>query len=306
MMSGEEGVFMAIRTGDIVTRKSYGNDILFLVLGVSKTRRIASLAGLEVRLLTDAPIDDLIKIDKTTLDTEEKKQQKKSQESLRLIRQERRLMREKNQWQQTGYTPSDEDEGRKMSFEIPGKVLHLDGDGRYMEKCLQLYRELGIRVNGFQMPETEMPNQVYKLLQEHQPDILILTGHDSIRKNVDSYSIDSYRHSRFFVQAVREARKYERNKDRLVIFAGACQSHFEQILEAGANFASSPKRINIHVLDPVYIAEKVAFTSLKETINVFELAKNSISGTEGLGGIETFGTFRLGVPITEQMKGQKQ
>ncbi len=31
--------------------------------------------------------------------------------------------------------------------------------------------------------------------------------------------------------------------DELVIFAGACQSHYEEIIKAGANFASSPHRI---------------------------------------------------------------
>ena len=95
-------------------------------------------------------------------------------------------------------------------------------------------------------------------------------------------------------------------KDQLVIFAGACQSDFERILQSGANFASSPKRINIHVLDPVYIAEKVAYTSVRETVNVFELAKNTITGIDGLGGVETFGTFRLGLPITDEMKMEKK
>lgn len=32
---------------------------------------------------------------------------------------------------------------------------------------------------------------------------------------------------------------------KLVIFAGACQSYFEAIISAGANFASSPARILI-------------------------------------------------------------
>ena len=44
-------------------------------------------------------------------------------------------------------------------------------------------------------------------------------------------------------------------------FAGACQSHFEALIRAGANFASSPSRINIHALDPVYVVGKISFTS---------------------------------------------
>ena len=35
---------------------------------------------------------------------------------------------------------------------------------------------------------------------------------------------------------------------RLIIVAGACQSHFEALLQAGANFASSPGSVLIHAL----------------------------------------------------------
>ncbi|MEW9672670.1 sporulation peptidase YabG [Ammoniphilus sp. 3BR4] len=291
---------MSIRVGDTVTRKSYGNDIVFTVISI-QDGKIATLQGLEFRLVADAPVDDLIKIDPQTLQKELEKSLVKSQESLRLIQQERRLMREKNLYQQTGYTGrSDED---SLTFEIPGTVLHLDGDGRYLEKCIVMYRELGIKVYGFHLQEKDMPTYTGRLLQQYQPNILVLTGHDSYRRHQgDINSLESYRNSKYFVQAVQEARRFERNQDRLVIFAGACQSNFESLLEVGANFASSPKRINIHTLDPVYIAERVAFTSVRDTVNVFEAAKNTITGIDGLGGIETFGTFRLGLPITESMK----
>ncbi|WP_134702217.1 sporulation peptidase YabG [Ammoniphilus sp. YIM 78166] len=295
---------MSIRVGDIVTRNSYGNDIFFTVISLQDDGKVAILQGLEFRLVADAPMDDLKKIDPQTLQKELEKSMVKSQESLRLIQQERRLMREKNTYQQMGYTGRSEE--NNVTFEIPGSVLHLDGDGRYLEKCLIMYRELGIKVHGFHLMEKDMPTYTARLLQKYQPNILILTGHDSYRRHHgDLASLDSYRNSRYFVQAVQEARRYERNHDRLVIFAGACQSNFESILDAGANFASSPRRINIHTLDPVYIAERVAFTSVRETVNVFEVAKNTITGIDGLGGIETFGTFRLGLPITETMKKEK-
>ena len=172
---------MSIRIGDVVTRKSYGNDILFTVTGVNKARRTASLQGVEVRLMTDAPFDDLRKIDQETLEQELNKNMIKSRESIRLIHQERKLMREKNHWQQAGYT--EKDNNNSVSFELPGAVLHLDGDGRYLEKCLSLYDELGIHVDGFHMAESEMPMHVGKLLHKYHPDILILTGHDAYRKS---------------------------------------------------------------------------------------------------------------------------
>ncbi|HJV47526.1 MAG TPA: sporulation peptidase YabG [Bacillota bacterium] len=295
---------MSIRVGDIVTRKSYGNDLLFIVTSLNKVRFTAFLQGLEMRLMADAPVDDLIKIDRETLENELQKNQIKSSESIRLIHQEHRLLREKNFWMQTGYVEEDRD--NELSFEIPGRVLHLDGDGKYLERCIALYQDLGMKVNGFFMPENEMPLHVGRLLAYYQPDILVLTGHDAYRRSMgDQSSLDSYRNSRFFVQAVQEARRFERNKDKLVIFAGACQSNFESLLEAGANFASSPKRINIHTLDPVYIVEKVAYTSVRETVNVFEVAKNTITGMDGLGGIETFGLFRLGLPRTENIRNNR-
>lgn len=288
---------MSIRAGDIVTRKSYGNDILFVVLSLNRAKQTAVLQGLEMRLVADAPLDDLIKMDKEGLDKELEKDFSKKNESIRLIHQERKAGRN---------GPSNQVDESNLSFEIPGRALHLDGDGKYLDRCISLYNELGIKVNGFFMAESEMPQQVGKLLQRYQPDILVLTGHDAYRKQAgNESSLDAYRNSRYFVQAVQEARKYERNKDKLVIFAGACQSNFESILEAGANFASSPKRINIHTLDPVYIVEKVAYTSVRETVNVFQAAKNTITGMDGLGGIETFGLFRLGLPRTENIKNNK-
>ena len=53
---------------------------------------------------------------------------------------------------------------------------------------------------------------------------------------------------------------------------GACQSYFEAIMEAGADFASSPGRILIDFIDPIIVAEKVAtidehrFVSMREIL----------------------------------------
>ena len=85
--------------------------------------------------------------------------------------------------------------------------------------------------------------------------------------------------------------------DQLVIFAGACQSHFEALIRAGANFASSPSRINIHALDPVYVVGKISFTSFMERVNVWDVVRNTITGEKGLGGIETRGILRTGLPF---------
>ena len=56
------------------------------------------------------------------------------------------------------------------------------------------------------------------------------------------------------------ARKYEKSQDELIVIAGACQSNYEELINSGANFASSPKRVNIHALDPAIIAISIAKT----------------------------------------------
>lgn len=81
-----------------------------------------------------------------------------------------------------------------------------------------------------------------------------------------------------------------------MIFAGACQSHFESLIRAGANFASSPSRVNIHALDPVYIVAKISFTPFMDRINVWEVLRNTLTREKGLGGIETRGVLRIGMP----------
>lgn len=88
--------------------------------------------------------------------------------------------------------------------------------------------------------------------------------------------------------------------DQLVIFAGACQSHFESLIHAGANFASSPSRVNIHALDPVYIVAKVSLTPFMERINLWDILRNTLTGEKGLGGIETRGVLRTGMPFNDE------
>ncbi|WP_027415760.1 sporulation peptidase YabG [Aneurinibacillus terranovensis] len=285
--------------GDIVARKSYGQDILFQIIDFNREDGTVFLLGLEYRLLADAPYDDLVKLNPKDVEERTKVNQQRAQETLRLIAQERRLMRESHEWRLVVHT--EDNEGG--TFDWPGKVLHIDGDANYLKKCLTVYRELKIPVDGYYIREKEMPEKIQGLLQRHRPNILVITGHDSLQpKRGPCDDLSGYRNSKHFVQAVERARDYEPGKDNLVIFAGACQSYFEALIDAGANFASSPKRINIHTLDPVYIAEKVAYTSIRQSVNMFEMIKNTITGLDGVGGLETKGSFRFGVPRHMEQK----
>ncbi len=280
------------KTGDLVTRTSYGKDVCFVIVEVDESSETAILKGLDVRLMADAPFSDLEGVTETERQQFQARQNRVEDECLRLIRNRRSVEFEKRSLRKETRFQSDPD-----FFERPGRVLHLDGDGTYLDKCLTMYRELGIRAIGKHVSEIQMPEAVTGLLQQYEPDILIITGHDGvIRKNKSWADLGNYRNSGNFVKAVANARRHERNMDDLVIIAGACQSHFEAILDAGANFASSPQRIMIHALDPVFIAEKIAFTPVNETINVYDVVRSTYTGTDGIGGLESRGKYRLGLP----------
>lgn len=164
------------------------------------------------------------------------------------------------------------DKIRKEGY-ITGKILHIDGDRRYSEKSFRYYQKMGLTAIVKNIPEYRQPRLVYNLLLYYKPDILIVTGHDGMIRNGKGFNdIYNYKNSKYFIETVKEARRYERDSGKeLVIFAGACQSFYEAIMMAGANFASSPARIMIDYLDPLVIAEKVATTDYMEYITMSDL-----------------------------------
>jgi spore coat assemly protein len=266
--------------GDFVVRKSYGKDVIFRIQGMAG--KMAVLKGVQYRLLADAPIEDLETVPEPN-----------SEEDARGF-----SLLFKNRLQ-SGVLKRTE----KPFFEVPGTVLHLDGDASYLRKSMALYGELRVPAEGYHMKESEMAEALMTLLPKVRPDIVVLTGHDGILKHRfdgDKMNINNYKNSRNFLNAVRVARAYERNRDALTIVAGACQSHFEALLQAGANFASSPGRILIHALDPVYIAAKSAHTPVRDTVNIYDVISHTVSGLDGLGGIETRGNFRVGLPRIQE------
>ena len=98
-----------------------------------------------------------------------------------------------------------------------------------------------------------------------------------------------------FIKAVREARKIL-SHNNLIIIAGACQSNYEELIKAGANFASSPKRINIHALDPAIIASCIALSDRNKPIDLINILEKTKYGKDGMGGIITNGTMYVGYP----------
>lgn len=175
---------------------------------------------------------------------------------------------------------------------LKGSVLHIDGDPYYLKMCLNKYHEYGIRVIGYYYKEEEIKDHIIPLLEKHKPDLLVITGHDALKKDSNQKESHNYLHSQDYVQAIMKAREYEDDKDALIIFAGACQSYYELLLAAGANFASSPARKNIHALDPVVVICQIANASVKEYVDLEKIIDKTSHKQLGIGGIDTRGVAR--------------
>lgn len=280
------------KVGDIVSRKSHGHDIVFKVVDIKVIKDEADnivVQGIDYRIEADAPEDDLKLLTESESHSIRRPVDKWSRSSLKRIKAKR-------------------DEGLLPKINLPfarstvmfnrtGKILHLDGASDFLQKCKDHYAQLGLNAIVLGIAEKDQPARVKELLEQYSPDILVLTGHDGvIGGEVDYNNISNYRNSAYFVSAVQEARKYEKSLEDLVIFAGACQSDYEAILNAGANFSSSPKRVLIHMYDPVTIAEKVAATHIDKVLLIDEVVKGISSGFDGIGGLQTRGKARSGGP----------
>ena len=263
---------MLFKIGDLVTRKSHNHDMVFKIIDIKDEEVI--LKGLNIRLIADASIDDLTLCDGCEDDLKE------GDDDL--------LER------MSDFTNLDRDE----YFYLPGKVLHIDADKDYLDRCMKFYKDMNILSYGLIVKESDMHNVIVKHLEDINPDILVITGHDAYYDNGDnSYlNLENYKNSANFVKAVRNARLYEKDHEKLIIIAGACQSDYEELIRAGSNFASSPKRINIHALDPAIIASSISLSNRNQPINLLQILDKTKYGTDGIGGIMTNGTMYVGYP----------
>lgn len=275
--------------GDYVVRQSYNKDILFRITYISPNQ-MAKLKGVSYRVVADAPIGDLILADGMRFTNQETDTMNKIQQTVEKIIKKR----------------NEEAKAKGSSLMKTGTVLHVDGDSFYLNLCLKYYETLGISVIGEHVPEVEQPKKIKYLIEKYSPDILVLTGHDALNKNYKSLQdISEYRNSSYFIEAVKRARSIKPTMDSLVIFAGACQSYFEGILAAGADYAASPGRVLIHALDPVFIVEKIAHCPFNQVLPIEDALENTITKFNGLGGYEILGKCRRGGPVVE-VKGNKQ
>ncbi len=267
----------SLRIGDIVTRRSYGGDIHFKIAdisGKSNGSRSYLLKGIIFRILADSDEEDL-----EWRSTEQEQRELLQNLSFNGIHKQSR----------GGLLPIPafrRPEGRA------GTILHIDSSSEFTNMCKNYYKDARLKVYTHVIPESEQPGRIRSLLASTNADILIVTGHDGLKKNATKMnSLDSYRNSRYYIQSVVEARKYQPDKDKLCVFSGACQSYYEGIMEAGANFASSPGRILIHALDPAKVGDRVALTDSRIYVTADQIARLTQSGSKGIGGIKSKGHY---------------
>ena len=257
---------MPFKIGDLVTRNSYNNDTIFKIIDIDGM--IATLKGVNIRLYADSDINDLKKVSTNEPINDDK---------LFLERFDMELNRDEY-------------------FYLPGKILHIDADEDYLKRCMDFYKQVRVKAIGINLQEDNISNNIERLIKEYNPDILVITGHDAYYKKMGSEDDNNnYKNTKNFINAVKVARKIE-SHDKLIIIAGACQSNYEELIKAGANFASSPKRINIHALDPAIVASSVALSDKFKPINLINILEKTKYGARGIGGIITNGCMYVGYP----------
>ena len=272
-----------IKKGNIVARKSHNMDILFVVENILKSStgiKIAILKGITARIVADAYLEDLIILDNKKLDDSLRSLDVKIEDRINSLLKKNK---EKNK-----------DKERNFVDIKAGKILHLDGDRLYSEKSARYYKKVGLNAVVKNVAENKQHLIVKDYIKKYNPDILVLTGHDGMIKNGTKYAdLSNYRNSKYFVQAVNEARKICPSSIKLAIFAGACQSFFEAIMSSGANFASSPGRILIDFMDPLIVAEKIATTNRNKFVTIKDIENELRDGKKSIDGSGVMGKKQL-------------
>lgn len=281
------------KKGDIVGRISYQKDVIFEIKKIIRTsnkQEFAILKGITERIEADSPLEDLEHMDKRIVDNKIQVWEDKISNRIQTCLKDPMycLGSTKKSWKWS------DSEKRSSKVVYTGRILHLDGDKRYSEKSMKYYKSLGLTAVVKNIAENKQAFYIKDLLERYQPDILVLTGHDGmIKKGMAFNDIYNYRNSRHFIQTVTEARNWNTKGRDLAIFAGACQSYYEGIMAAGANFASSPARIMIDFIDPLIVAERIATTDNTKYLTIRDIEEELRDGEEGVSGIGAMGKKKI-------------
>ncbi len=164
-----------IKKGDIVGRKSYGKDILFIVEKIikhSNEPQIAILKGMTIRIEADSPVEDLVIIEKQRIDNNIRTLNNKLENRIKECTVNKKGANKKFF-------------GRNVVTENTGLILHLDGDRKYSEKSDKYYKKVGLNAIVRNIAENKQPYVIIDLLNRYKPDVLVITGHDRNDKKWD-------------------------------------------------------------------------------------------------------------------------
>ena len=156
---------MDFKIGDLVTRKSHHNDLVFKIEDIDND--ICYLKGVCVRLEADSMLSDLEHYEgdfKDDLEFEER------------------------------LKPTNLN--RDDYFYLPGKILHIDSDLDYLNRCLKYYEKMGLWAKGIKLDEDKIKLEIKNLIDEYAPNIIVITGHDAYYKKIgDKNDINAYKNS---------------------------------------------------------------------------------------------------------------
>lgn len=146
-----------IKKGDIVARKSYHKDVVFIV-DLVINGKTAILTGITTRLKADSPIEDLELVDKKEITNIYKSIDEKIDKKINTKENiKNNLLKRSN----------------KIIY--TGRILHLDGDKKYSEKSSIYYKKMGLKAIVRNIPENRQANVVNTLIDQYKPDILVVT-----------------------------------------------------------------------------------------------------------------------------------
>ena len=160
---------MLFNIGDLVTRKSHNNDTVFKIINIEN--EIAILKGVNIRLIADSSISDLVHVDKS-LEQD-------------LIKDDRSIINRMNDLINLN---------RDEYFYLPGKILHIDADKDYLDRCMKFYKEMNVLSYGVTLKEKDVASSLNEILERIKPDILVITGHDAYyNKDGDYTNMSNYK-----------------------------------------------------------------------------------------------------------------
>ena len=114
----------------------FHNDIIFKVIDIKGD--ICYLCGVSIRLFADSFKDDLVIVNKEDFD-------------------------EDFDVSFDDYKTLD----RNEYFYLPGKVLHIDGDNEFLDKCMNFYKRNKIKAYGIYLNEGELANNIFSYLEKY-------------------------------------------------------------------------------------------------------------------------------------------